>query len=330
MRPSAKTTSTKECAHGRWRQILPALGIDDRFLTGRNCPCPMCGGTDRFRFLDRKPGDGMWVCNQCQPQPRPAIELAIKFTGKPFRDAARAIDDIIGGNPMAYQAPIRIAETNGVRDDQFQKAWRRGRTIRRRDAVDIYLRQRGVGLDIYPPCLRFSPEDYCYEDDATFLAENCGEEAPASMTYRVPTMVAAITNPDGQHVAAHRTFLSTDGRKANVSKPRRVTGKLGKGPTIRLMPTAALMGIAEGIETAMSASRLFQVPVWSVVSAHGIQTFEPPPECRSLIVFADHDKHGVGLRAAEALRGRLSLPVEIRMPDHPGADWNDVLLETGQ
>jgi putative DNA primase/helicase len=65
--------STKERARGRWRHILPALGIADNFLTGRNCPCPMCGGRDRFRFIDRLDADGMWVCNQCQPQPRPAI-----------------------------------------------------------------------------------------------------------------------------------------------------------------------------------------------------------------------------------------------------------------
>jgi hypothetical protein len=36
MMPSAKEQpiSTKERAHGRWRQILPAIGIDDRFLDG--------------------------------------------------------------------------------------------------------------------------------------------------------------------------------------------------------------------------------------------------------------------------------------------------------
>jgi putative DNA primase/helicase len=85
------------------------------------------------------------------------------------------------------------------------------------------------------------------------------------------------------------------------------------------------MGIAEGIETALAASKLFHVPVWSVICAHGIETFEPPPECRHLIVFADHDAHGVGLRAAETLRTRLNIPVEIEMPDKVGTDWNDVL-----
>ena len=92
------------------------------------------------------------------------------------------------------------------------------------------------------------------------------------------------------------------------------------------MPTAPMMGIAEGIETALAAARLFRIPVWSVLCAHGIETFVPPPEVQHLVVFADHDTHDRGMQAAEALCARLSFPTEIRMPDQPGTDWNDVLV----
>jgi hypothetical protein len=48
--------------------------------------------------------------------------------------------------------------------------------------------------------------------------------------YRIPAMVAAITNPAGKHIATHRTFLAEDGSgKANVSTPRKVAGKYGRG-----------------------------------------------------------------------------------------------------
>jgi putative DNA primase/helicase len=122
------TLSTKERARGRWRQILPALGIDEEFLTGRNCPCPMCGGRDRFRFIDRQDGDGMWLCNQCQPRPRPAIDLAIAFTGKPFPEAARAIDDILGERHVILQAQTPIRPTNEQSGTSYfcLKVWRRG------------------------------------------------------------------------------------------------------------------------------------------------------------------------------------------------------------
>jgi putative DNA primase/helicase len=311
--------STKERAHGRWREILPALGIDDSFLTGRNCPCPICGGADRFRFIDRQPGNGMWVCNQCQPRPRPAIDLVIAFIGKPFPEAARVVDDILGDRYVKAQAPTTIRPTEQKASKYYhQKVWRRGGRIRAGDVVDRYLQHRGVGMDIYPPCLRISPLDWY-------------REHPNAVQSRHPAMFALVTDPAGKHVATHRTFLADDGSgKADVAKPRKVAGPYGRGPTIRLMPAAPLMGIAEGIETAISAARMFRLPVWSVLCAHGIETFEPPPECRHLIVFADHDKHGVGQRAAEALCAKLQFPTEIKMPDTPGADWNDVLLETAR
>jgi putative DNA primase/helicase len=342
---STRLVPTKERAHGRWREILPALGIDESYLSGRNCPCPICGGTDRFRFLDRrgKDGDGMWVCNQCTPKPRPAIELAIAFTGKPFREAARIVDEILGGREVIPQTTIRLPEDNGGKTIQFRKSWRRGVPVKRGDVVDLYLQYRGVGMDLYPPCLRTSTLDWYLETHPDFLPppipvppdlahiNHLQPRVTYEQMHRLPAMVAAIANPEGQHVATHRTFRAADGRgKANVSAPRKVAGKYGKGPTIRLSPTAPTMGIAEGVETALSATRLFRIPVWSVICAYGIETFEPPPECRHLIVFADHDRHGKGLQAAEQLRGRLTIPVDIQMPDRPGTDWNDVLVESSR
>ena len=40
-------------ARGRWREVLPALGVETRFLQNKHGPCPLCGGRDRFRWDDR-------------------------------------------------------------------------------------------------------------------------------------------------------------------------------------------------------------------------------------------------------------------------------------
>jgi putative DNA primase/helicase len=288
---------------------------------------------DRFRFIDRQDADGMWLCNQCQPQPRPAIDLVIRWTGKPFPEAARTIDDILGDNCVIIQTPMRPPQDHGGKtSNAFLKAWRRGVPVRRGDVVDLYLRSRGVGLDIYPPALRTSPADYYREDNQAWIPAKGQRymgrpDLLVEPIYRVPAMVAAITNPACKHVATHRTFLADDGSgKANVSTQRKVAGKYGKSPTIRLMPPAPMMGIAEGLETSLAAARLFRVPVWSVICANGIETFEPPSECRHLVVFADNDAHGVSQRAAEKLCARLSIATEIKMPERPGADFNDVLI----
>jgi hypothetical protein len=67
-----------------------------------------------------------------------------------------------------------------------------------------------------------------------------------------------------------------------------------------------------------------------VLNAYGIESFEPPPECQHLIVFADHDAHGRSQRAAESLCAKLKFPTEIKMPDQPDTDWNDVLCEVSR
>ena len=54
----------KDRALGRWRGILPALGVPAKALSNRHGPCPMCGGKDRFRF-DDKGGRGTWICSKC-------------------------------------------------------------------------------------------------------------------------------------------------------------------------------------------------------------------------------------------------------------------------
>ena len=42
-------------------------------------------------------------------------------------------------------------------------------------------------------------------------------------------------------------------------------GTMPTGAAVRLMPHEEMLGIAEGIETALSASILFNVPVWAAL-----------------------------------------------------------------
>ena len=49
-------------AVGKWQSIFSSLGIV--VGNGKHCPCPVCGGKDRFRF-DNKNGRGTYICSQC-------------------------------------------------------------------------------------------------------------------------------------------------------------------------------------------------------------------------------------------------------------------------
>jgi putative DNA primase/helicase len=145
---------------------------------------------------------------------------------------------------------------------------------------------------------------------------------------RFPALVAAVRDVDGDLVTAHLTYLK-DGKKAPVDAPRKtltpMTGR--EGCAARLMPLAGqVLGIAEGIETAIAASVLHDnVPTWAALNTTLLGKFIPPDEVLRLIVFADRDVPG--MEAAWRLREALSerCAVELRLPPAQFGDWADVL-----
>ena len=113
-----------------------------------------------------------------------------------------------------------------------------------------------------------------------------------------PAMLARVVAPDGRGATLHRTYLQ-GGHKAPVTAPKKLmAGKPVAGAAVRLFPVAECLGIAEGIETALAAAQIFDVPVWSCISAAGIQSFERPAGVRQLIVFGDNDPNFAGQTAA--------------------------------
>ena len=148
--------------------------------------------------------------------------------------------------------------------------------------------------------------------------------------------MAEIVNSEGHRVSLHRTYLDK-GRKAPVKAVKKVLGKELSGCAVRLAETdeSGVLGLAEGIETALSASELFGVPVWSVVAAFNFRNFVPPKSVRRIIIFGDSDKNFIGQReayagAAEIKQRHPDIEVEVRLPEQSGSDWNDVLMAQNQ
>jgi len=300
-----------ERCNGRWRTILPALGINPQFLSGRNGPCPMCGGRDRWRF-DNKRGDGTWICTHCHAGQ--GLKLAMMFTGLPFRDLAQRIESVLGDAPVER---ARAAFSDAAKRAALNKLWRAAKPVGAGDPVDLWMRARGVAPADYPVCLR-----------TCMQARYSGP--PVSFH---PAMLAKVTDPVGRPATIHRTYLTATGAKAPVEKVRMFcAGKVPPGSAVRLAPAQPVMGVAEGIETALAATKMFGVPVWAALSDVGVEKFEPPRETERLTIFGDNDVAGAGQRAAFALAARLAprMRVEVRIPDEAGADWNDVLLERDQ
>jgi hypothetical protein len=82
-----------------------------------------------------------------------------------------------------------------------------------------------------------------------------------------------------------------------------------------------MLGIAEGIETALSAAQLYSVPTWACLSANRLGRIDIPPTVQEIVIFADAGEVGrrEAFTAAESYEMRR-LRVEIVTPDAHFAD----------
>jgi putative DNA primase/helicase len=144
--------------------------------------------------------------------------------------------------------------------------------------------------------------------------------------------VAIVQDAKGTARGLHVTALKADGSgKALGSKSRRMFGEIRQN-AVQLVPIGpdATLAIAEGIETALSYQAITGVPTWAALSADFVAAFEPPPGVKSLIIAADCDANGKGLRAARALGERFKDKMAVRIHGAgESLDWNDRLLGKG-
>ncbi|AKH43512.1 hypothetical protein FHS61_000784 [Altererythrobacter atlanticus] len=147
---------------------------------------------------------------------------------------------------------------------------------------------------------------------------------PKGRTRFLPAMISAVSLDEGS-IAIHRTFLSGNA-KAEFDKPKRALGALGEAAVRLFAPVSGKLGLAEGIESAMSAYALTGIPVWATLGNERFGLVSVPESVTELHLFVDHDAGGElaasrGL-AAYAHDGRS---IHVRKPSLNDTDWNDEL-----
>jgi putative DNA primase/helicase len=188
------------------------------------------------------------------------------------------------------------------------RIWREAEALRASPAK-AYLESRGILAA--SSALRFHPR--------TPLG-------PKGRTRFLPAMIAAVSLDEGP-IAIHRTFLSREAStKAAFDKPKRALGALGEAAVRLFAPASGKLGLAEGIESAMSAYALTGIPVWATVGNERFGLVSVPESVTELHLFVDHDAGGElaasrGL-AAYARDGRT---IHVRKPSSSDPDWNDEL-----
>jgi hypothetical protein len=182
--------------------------------------------------------------------------------------------------------------------------------------VESYLASRGLTL---PPC-----EDLLFNDSLTHWETKSGK----------PAMVARMRFPDGTPTGGiHRIYLKDDGSGYIAKMMLGPTGKNDGILQIAQPSAGGVLGIAEGIETALACTRLFRVPCWAALSTGRMRYLgrwfheARPSHIKRLIVFADIGPDGESSAAELAAWARAAgIEVEVRLP-RGGDDFNDDLIK---
>lgn len=280
----------------RGRAIVERLGGDWR-ANGGMCRCPC--HEDRTPSLSVRPG---------------ARQLLFHcFAGCETIRVIRALSVLGFSQPRASGRDAGVAGALAQHEkDNYAAAarlWSESHPLAGSPA-EAYLASRGLAM--LAPDLRFHPR----------TPSGRGPEA----IFR-PALLAAVRD-DARLVAVHRTFLDPKmPRLAELPIPKRALGTLGRGAVRLRPPKGGVLGLAEGVESAISATLLTGVPCWAALGNERFGRVELPRSVRRLILFLDNDGggHRAEVLARKAFRD-VVIEIEARFPNAPGSDWNDVLL----
>jgi putative DNA primase/helicase len=295
-------TETVKQACGHWPRILPALGV--KVIKNRHQACPVCGGSDRFRF-DDKEGRGTWFCNQCGAGD--GLKLIEKVFGVSASEAAGKVNTVTGNlSPVAPEV-IAAAEAGTEADRKAAAALAVKLMEKSRPATgNAYLTRKGFpALE----CLTLA------------TAHKTG-----GVTYRAGDVVVPLY--DDTVALVNLQLINADGLKRTL-KGGQVKGAChvieGK------KQAGKRLWIAEGYATALTVHHLTGETVIVALSSVNLLSLaslarQKHPACQ-IVLAADRDLNGDGqtkaAAAAEACEGIVALPSVF-------GDWNDAFMQRGE
>jgi len=295
--------TTKQAAKGKWDGIIAQL-LGEQAISRRHTSCPICGGTDRYRY-DNKRNDGDWFCNVCGVGD--GFRLLTEALAIDFSEAARRVDQLVNN---IEEKPFKpLIENIEQRRDNLNKAWAEANDPL---CVSKYLVGRGISTHVISQLkdVRGHPALMYTRDDKSY-------------TY-IPAMVALIRNSKGEAISMHRTYFGSAGTDKKIMPGlEKLTGS-----AIRLGEPEDTLILAEGIETALAAWSYLHEPAWATISAHGLESFQSiPRHVKNVIICADNDHSYTGQAAAfvcaKYMKQRMKVRTEVVMPSIGGMDMLD-------
>ena len=295
-------TETVKQACGHWPHILPALGVN--VIKNRHQACPVCGGSDRFRF-DDKEGRGTWFCNQCGAGD--GLKLVEKALGLSAGDAAKQVNAVTGNlSPVTPETLTAMdADTDASRKAAAELAVKLMEKTRTATG-NAYLTRKGF------------PDRECLMLTTSHKT--------GGVSYCTGDMVVPLY--DDSSALVNLQLINADGLK------RTLKGGQVKGACHIIegqKQAGKRLWIAEGYATALSVHQLTGETVMVALSSVNLLSLaslarHKYPACQ-IVLAADRDLNGDGqtkaATAAKACEGLVVLPPVF-------GDWNDAHIQQGE
>lgn len=351
------TDQVRNEAEGKWPMIYARLApeLSDAVRKwGRGVPCPLPGHSaskDGFRFFDRDGGIvGGAVCNTCGTF-HDGFALLMHLKGWKFPEAKMEVAAAVGitsASPSSIRMP---------RAPTLEEIAEKERRAAERQKDDASLKERlnkiwsvesvSLGEEVAAPARSYLRRRRIWDPRWAQLSSlkfhpSLNYMGEGGFQGKWPGIVAKLVGPDGTPQSFHRVFLTPEGDKAPFDDIKKTytlpSDKSLTGASVHLARSSRVMGVAEGLETAMSVIVATGMPVWACLTANIMETFVPPTGVEEVVIWGDHDRSGRGLEASLTLQGRLwerGLRARVRLPpynipeDQKGVDWNDVLRFAG-
>lgn len=268
--------------------------------------------TPSFRVNDDK---GLFNCFGCGAG-GDVIQFLERLEGKPFGEIARSLLDITDIPERKQQD--RAAVDKRERADRAaailaaQLEWHEARNVRGTPA-EIYLRGRGIIGDM-PATVKFGRVP-------VWRNKETGAEGR-----RIPALLLAAQDRSGAIVGVQHVFLTEDGKKAPISKPKMSLGQV-RGCAVRLAPAARRIILIEGPEDGLTIrQRASRVPVWITLGTGMMPFVELPDIVRHVTLAGDNNAAGrAAVQRAIPIYEAQGRTVDTIFPPPAFEDFNDEL-----
>ena len=333
--------------YGRWDQALAYVypGIADALVKpGSNVDSPIDNDHLGFRvFKDVSETGGGVVQNMGKEGVfADGISLLMCLTGHSFVEVFDELAEWVDGRADDRPSDLynRTQEARKEKEDDthlrayLNRTWEEAIPLESIDdsPAHSYLAGRGI--------LEAADKAACFRIHPSMPYNHKGE-----VLGHYPVLLAGIRDNSGLPVGLHRIYLSEAGEKLELEGklPTKMStpsiNAAGKGRVIpmgaRAMKVAlahGVVGVCEGIETALSVYEATGIPMMSTISASNLGSFVPPEGIHTVLVFADDDRSKAGIINARMLKDRLDekgiecvvlLPELDRPPKSKSVDWAD-------